>query len=151
VCISCSEVVQYSVPPASLEISLILWNPQFFTAFIITCHLPLLTRLNPIHIVYHPPIYIWVFRSVTCLRVEQPRHPGSIPTRTTYLSVLKSFTLALGHNRRPVQWVPATLSPGTKQPICEAGRSYPGTDFNRGSRTSTLPHVFMIFTGISCI
>ena len=63
----------------------------------------------------------------------------------------KSFTPVLEPNRRPVQWVPAALSPGTKQRICEAGRSYPGTYVNRGSHTSTPPHVFVIFTGIRWI
>jgi hypothetical protein len=36
--------------PASLEISLIFWNTRFFTAFTITGHFPLVTRLNPVHI-----------------------------------------------------------------------------------------------------
>lgn len=103
-------------------------------------------RISSFHLHLGLPVCI-----VTCLQVEQPRHPDSIPTRTTDLSVPRIFTLAMGPNRRPVQWVPVALSPGTKQPICEAGRSYPGTDVNKGSYTSTPLHVFRIVTGIRLI
>jgi hypothetical protein len=85
------------------------------------------------------------------LRAGRPRGRSSSPGGVKNFHSYMSCRPALGPTKPPIQWVPGALSPGVKQPGCEADHSLPTTAEVKKTLiyTSTSLYAFMALCLIS--